>query len=46
MTDWTKALQIFVFGFGGVFAVLWLLTIVIQASGYLIQKFAGKKRET
>jgi len=44
MVDWTMAVQVFVFGFGGVFLTLGLLTIAIQLSGKIIQAVTGKKK--
>ncbi len=42
--DWAKAVGVFIFGFGGVFICLALLTGVIQISGSIIKKFVDKKK--
>lgn len=42
-TNWTAALQVFMFGFGGVFLCLLLLTAAITVSGAVVHKFFGKK---
>ncbi len=44
MVDWGTAIQVFVFGFGGVFVSLALLTIAIQLSGKIIHTLVGKKK--
>ena len=36
--DWAKALGVFIFGFGGVFICLALLTGAIQFSSWIIKK--------
>ena len=41
--EWAKAVKVFIFGFGGVFACLSLLTIAIQLSSSVIRKFVNKK---
>lgn len=42
--DWAKAAGVFVFGFGGVFVCLGLLTVAIQISGSIIRKIVEKKK--
>ena len=42
--DWATALKVFIFGFGGVFVCLVLLTISIRVSGSIIQKLVGNKK--
>ena len=44
MVDWGSAFQVFIFGFGGVFVSLVLLTIAIQLSGKIVHTFLGKKQ--
>lgn len=44
MVDWGTAVQVFIFGFGGVFISLALLTIAIQLSGKIIHTFVSKKK--
>ena len=40
--DWATALSVFIFGFGGVFVCLLLLTIAIRVSGALVQALVKK----
>ena len=42
--DWAKAVGVCIFGFGGVFICLALLTGVIQISGLIIKRFVEKKK--
>ena len=44
MIDWGTAVQVFIFGFGGVFVSLALLTIAIYISGKIIHTFVGSKK--
>ena len=44
MVDWGTALQVFVFGFGGVFLCLTLLTIGIYLSGLILRTLGGTKK--
>jgi len=41
--DWIKALKVFIFGFGGVFVCLALLTMAVQLSSLVIQKLVSKR---
>jgi Na+-transporting methylmalonyl-CoA/oxaloacetate decarboxylase gamma subunit len=42
--DWAQALGVFVFGFGGVFVCLLMLTAAIQISSALIRKFFDEQK--
>ena len=42
--DWAKAVGVFIFGFGGVFICLALLTAAIQISSLIIRKFVEKEK--
>ena len=41
--QWAEAFQVFLFGFGGVFLCLVLLTIAIRVSGSVIKRIVEKK---
>ena len=42
--EWGKAVGVFIFGFGGVFICLALLTGAIQVSSSIIRRFVDKKK--
>lgn len=44
MNQWIAALEIFIIGFGGVFAGLILLMWAIQLSAFLTKQFTQKKK--
>ena len=44
MVDWGTAVQVFIFGLGGVFLALMLLTIAIVLTGKTIRMLVGKKK--
>jgi Na+-transporting methylmalonyl-CoA/oxaloacetate decarboxylase gamma subunit len=41
--EWAKAVKVFIFGFGGVFICLALLTLSIQFSSSIIKKLVNKE---
>jgi len=43
-TNWMNAFRVFVFGFGGVFLCLLILTTAIRINGSIIQKLFSKKK--
>jgi len=42
--NWAKAIQVFFFGFGGVFVCLALLTAAVQISGSIIKRLVDRSK--
>lgn len=43
MVDWSKALEVFFIGFGGVFVVLVVMQLAINLFSKIIRSFPGKE---